>query len=409
LIERSITSLEADNDPVCPLDLASNHLAHIRLNQSHYCPLYSESGLCRVQVECGPDLLSHTCATYPRIVHVIGDVDDASLTLSCPEAARLVLLNPALLDVNRAEPVAAPNLPDDIDRFNTDCALDPARLRRWYWPVRESVIALIRNCSYPLWQRLFLLGIFCRRLDSIARGELARSVPEFLIDFSSTLASGNLRVAMETLPIDRVSQLDLVLRMAGLLLHRSTIGPRFVDCISAFTTGLGNGPQSTLETLAAQYTAAHDRYYAPFFYRYPHILENYLVNTIIRCQFPFGREAMRAQTPNPAANSSFTNEYALLAAQFALTKGLLIGVSGFHQDDFASSHVVHTIQAASRHFEHHPEFLSLARTLLAESGMDGARGLAILLRDPDPAAIKREPDHATQALRSASYSAVRTA
>jgi lysine-N-methylase len=60
---------------------------------------------------------------------------------------------------------------------------------------------------------------------------------------------------------------------------------------------------------------------------------------------------------------------------------LLIGVAGFHREQFAATHVIHTVQAAAKHFEHHPEFLSSAYILLVESGMDGARGMAILLRN----------------------------
>jgi hypothetical protein len=44
------------------------------------------------------------------------------------------------------------------------------------------------------------------------------------------------------------------------------------------------------------------------------------------------------------------------------------------------------VQAASKHFEHHPEFLNLAYELLVESRMDGARGMAILLRNIAPPA-----------------------
>jgi hypothetical protein len=44
------------------------------------------------------------------------------------------------------------------------------------------------------------------------------------------------------------------------------------------------------------------------------------------------------------------------------------------------------VQAASKHFEHHPEFLNMAHVLLVESGLDGARGLAILLRNAAPTA-----------------------
>lgn len=110
------------------------------------------------------------------------------------------------------------------------------------------------------------------------------------------------------------------------------------------------------------------------FARRPYILENYLVNNILRCGFPFG--SAPAGTP-----VSMSREFALLTAQFALVKGLLIGVTGFHREAFNAAHVVHTVQAASKHFEHHPEFLHLAYQLLVESRMDGVRGLAILLRN----------------------------
>jgi hypothetical protein len=46
--------------------------------------------------------------------------------------------------------------------------------------------------------------------------------------------------------------------------------------------------------------------------------------------------------------------------------------------------VVHTFQTSAKHFEHHPEFLKQAHALLVESRMDGARGLAILLRNSLP-------------------------
>jgi len=64
----------------------------------------------------------------------------------------------------------------------------------------------------------------------------------------------------------------------------------------------------------------------------------------------------------------------------------MIGVAGFHRERFSTEHIVHTVQAASKHFDHHPEFLGRAHALLVESRMDGARGLAILLRNPGPSA-----------------------
>ena len=348
--------------------------AKFQMNGANECPLLTADRLCRIQAELGEELLSHACATYPRIINSVGGIEEMALALSCPEAARLVLLNPELL--TPASP-AAPSPPA--------FALSGApSLMRWFWPIRQFVLAMVRNRAYPLWQRLFLLDLFCRQLDTMAGGELQRDVPAFLAGFQAAVASGTLLTAMETLPLDRAAQLDVVLRLAGMMLHRSNVRPRFMECVQAFTTGIGNGPGATLESLAAHSAHAHDRYYAPFFDRHPYILENYLVNTILRCRFPFGKEDARSGEP-----FSLARECAQLIAQFALLKGLLIGVAGFHREAFSAAHVVHTVQAASKHFEHHPEFLNLAYELLVESRMDDARGMAILLRNAEPAA--RQP------------------
>ena len=350
-------------------------LGSFRMTEKNECPLLTPEHMCRIHGELGEAMLPQTCATYPRVWAVTAGVSETSLALSCPEAARLVLFSP-------------------------DLAMAPhtgASAEEPFWAIRAAVLKLVRNRDYPLWERLFLLQIFCQRLDAIARGELKRSVTGFLGDFDAAVAGGTLRPAMAALPVDRKAQLDVVLRLAGLMLHKSNIRPRFVECIRAFTSGIGNGPGATLDSLGAHYAYAHDRHFAPFFDRHPQILENYLINAMVRRRFPFGKGE-----PGAGTEPQMLREFALLAAQFALIRGLLIGVAGFHGAAFSAAHVVHTVQAASKHFEHHPEFLDMAHGLLVESRMDGARGLAILLRNAEvglpagvgqilPGAVVQEP------------------
>ncbi len=349
-----------------------NGFAKLAMNEAGQCPLLSADRLCRVHAECGEEFLAHTCATYPRVVHSLGGYQEKSLTFSCPEAARLVLLDPNL---------SPPTARHAALLEGSQASADKPWLPPGFWLIRDAAVELVRNRAYPLWQRVFLLGVFCQRLDAIARGQLHRSVAQFLRDFDATVARGTLQKMMESQPVDDSAQLDVVLRLAGLMLNRSIVTPRFGECIHAFTTGIGNGPGATLESLTEQYNQVHGRYFAPFFARHPYILENYLINTMLRCQFPFGPEGMKE-----GAVPSFTQEYAQLTAQFALMKGLLIGVAGFHRERFAVEHVLHTAQAAAKHFEHHPEFLSLASQLLTERGMDGTRGMSILLRNAEPIA-----------------------
>jgi lysine-N-methylase len=340
--------------------------AKIGMNEQNQCPLLTTDRLCRVHAEGGEALLPHSCGTYPRLVRSVGGQNEQALALSCPEAARHVLLKPmrlAEMDRTGASEKNAPWVP------------------AYFWEIRRTVLNLVRNHAYPLWQRMFLLSILCRRLDAIAAGEPERSVPAFLRDFEASVVAGRLRKAMEMQPIDRGAQLDVVLRLAGLLLHRSNVTPRFVECINTFTSGIGNSPTATLESLTDRYTRAHDQYFSPFFARHSHIFENYLINTIVRCQFPFGPDGMK-QGSVPA----MLKEFAMLTAQFALTKGLLIGVAGFYRENLSTAHVVHTVQASSKHFDHYPDFPKMAQELLIECELNGARGMSILLRNSDSAA-----------------------
>jgi hypothetical protein len=120
---------------------------------------------------------------------------------------------------------------------------------------------------------------------------------------------------MEALPVDLSAQLDVVLRLAGMMLHKSNVRPRFVECIQAFTAGIGNGPGATLETLTAHYAEAYHRCYAPFFDRRPHIMENFLINTIVRCRFPFGKETTGAGKLPPLTSGRSARELQGTAAR----------------------------------------------------------------------------------------------
>jgi lysine-N-methylase len=369
--------------------------AVFRMVEGNRCPLLTPDRLCRIQSESGPALLPHACATYPRMVHTLEGVAETGLTLSCPEAARLVLLNPDLLADYAADRAASPTDPNG--NF-------PAGARRSSKAaVRDTILRLAANRNYPLWQRLFLIGVLCRRLDlaNAAANDLANAgaipsaavpagsrdsdalivPPGLLASFGATADPPALRSAMATLPFDDLIQLEAVLRLAGLMLHKSNVSPRFVECTHAFTTGLGNQPGATLASLAGHYAGGCREWFAPFFAAHPHILENLLVNSILCLNFPFASEK---QTPGPghARPRPMGLQFAVLAAQFALFRGLLIGVAGYHRQRFSTEHVVHTVQSASKHFEHHPGFAGEIEALLAELRLDDARGLTLLLHEP---------------------------
>ena len=62
-----------------------------RLNSRGRCVFLDSHGLCGLCVDLGEGMMCRTCRIYPRHQESYGDLAEVSLSLSCPEAARLVL------------------------------------------------------------------------------------------------------------------------------------------------------------------------------------------------------------------------------------------------------------------------------------------------------------------------------
>lgn len=57
----------------------------------HRCAFLNEENLCDIYEEAGPEYLCRTCRRYPRHVEEYENLREISLSLSCPEAARIIL------------------------------------------------------------------------------------------------------------------------------------------------------------------------------------------------------------------------------------------------------------------------------------------------------------------------------
>lgn len=118
------------------------------------CPLLTKDGLCPIVTELGEEFLSTTCHTHPRFTEIYGGLRETMLSISCPEAAKLLL--------EREEPVrfitqldAELPEPDDLDADEFDLLLG----------ARQTAFELVQDRSRPLSDRLALLLCFARRLQ----------------------------------------------------------------------------------------------------------------------------------------------------------------------------------------------------------------------------------------------------
>jgi lysine-N-methylase len=89
--------------------------------------------------------------------------------------------------------------------------------------------------------------------------------------------------------------------------------------------------------------------YRPLVHDRPFIMENYLVNYVLRTRFPYGVDA-QGNSSGPFI------EYRKMAVLYALVKGLLIGAAGHYQKQLSESHVVKVVQSFAKGIEQNPNF-----------------------------------------------------
>lgn len=102
-IDKETYNKYKNSDVILIRDVAENQMKMLKKNQLNYsqiklneqgdCPLLDTDKLCSVYKHMGPTALSHTCTTYPRLAQNFKEEKLNSLSLSCPEATRIVLFD----------------------------------------------------------------------------------------------------------------------------------------------------------------------------------------------------------------------------------------------------------------------------------------------------------------------------
>ena len=266
-----------------PARTSDDNHARITLSGPN-CPFLAE-GLCAIQNKLGASHLSITCARYPRVFNVVDDALQRSLDLSCPEAARLVLLDPNPMEFDEEEGTPHdPRLgnPPVLSTRNGNSGQPHSH----FHAIRGSVIWLLQYRAYPLWKRLVILGSLCDRLHEMAVAGRHARVPGVLEWYRDAVHGNLLDEGLGNHRPQPVAQLEMVLEWIVRRIASDFTPPRFLACYQDFMRGIAWTPESSLDDLARHYTSAFSQYYAPFFSRHEYMLEHYLVNYVHQTLFP---------------------------------------------------------------------------------------------------------------------------
>lgn len=127
------------------------------------CAFLNEENLCDIYSEAGKDMLCLTCKRYPRHYEEFENLREVSLSLSCPEVARMILGNKEKVKFLTSIKETKEEEYEDFDFFLFTKLLE----------MREFFMEIIQNRQLSLEYRMaFVLATSHDMQNRIAKGEL---------------------------------------------------------------------------------------------------------------------------------------------------------------------------------------------------------------------------------------------
>lgn len=117
---------------------------HAFRQYGHRCAFLNEENLCDMYIEAGSGMLCDTCRRYPRHIEEFEGIREISLSLSCPEAARIILSQTDVVTFRTFEKETAEESYEDFDYFLFSALSD----------TREYLLSVLQDRSVPVSDRI---------------------------------------------------------------------------------------------------------------------------------------------------------------------------------------------------------------------------------------------------------------
>lgn len=340
-----------------------NLYAKMKLDENGQCSFLTEDKLCGIQKQLGESYLCHTCSVYPRIINKFDDNAENSGTISCPEIARLALLNKEgidfeVIEVDKSYQLYSGELQTNDFKLNS--------LEHNYWNIRFFIIETLQDRSLKLWERLLYIGLFIQKIQS----EDYKTKNEFnnLISiFKNNLLNNNVSDLFNQIPVNVDMQFKILKLVAEARQIEGINHPKFQKYYNCFFDGI-------------KYSSAHDdsenlrnyqlslQSYLKDEKEYEYILENYLVNYTFQKMFPINNDG------------NYMREYSFLILHYALIRLHLVGIKEHQKESFDENEIVSFIQSFSRNIGHNRGYLMKVYKFLEENHIDNLGSYTILLK-----------------------------
>lgn len=335
------------------------------LKASKRCPFLNEEALCDIQMTHGEDFLSKVCNAYPRVVNLVDGQLELSATISCPEVARVVLLEDCNLETEIAEM--------DTERFiiakqvNTKDKSLKAHPAKYFNELRTFAMSTIAHANYSLEEKLWILGKVHHELLPLHSGGDLNSIPSVLKKATKAIDKDDYRAYLKRMKSNPPYQLRLFNKYTRVL-HgdRQIAEQRFGRYFDMAIKGLNLQSKKTNEKSINLYKEMLDTQVQPFMRQFEKVFEHYILNAMYEGMYPFSEEG------DPYAG------YTMLIMRYLMLKVLLAGIlaSG---EELNIELLMNLIPSFSKTLEHHKSFMTTTLNEMMASEEDDIKRLSQLI------------------------------
>ncbi|WP_338631379.1 flagellin lysine-N-methylase [Clostridium baratii] len=309
----------------------------VKLKKDKRCPFLDECNYCIIQSKLGEEYLSNVCTSFPRILNKIDGYYEMSLDVSCPEAARILLLKEEGIEFEENEETLEKHIiSSEIDTKSKEFKNLPIK---YFKEIRDLSIKIIKNRKFDLNRRLYILGEFINELEE----ELKYNY-ENVLKFIKEYDINSVKDPYEKDDFSYLLQVDFFKKTMKYLNTLNEVDSLlFKDYTKKVMTGF-NFEDDNISKYANVYIEAFEEYSKEYMIKNSFIFENYLVNFIYNYMFPFSE------------NQSVFDGYIMLLMRYSFIRFYLVGKYIVNKNE-SKEEIVRFIQVFSKSIGHHRNYL----------------------------------------------------
>lgn len=276
--------------------LTGEDVKHFALDKDGKCPLLNDKGLCTLCLKYGEKSLCSVCHMYPRFAFRYGSTEEMSLSISCEEAARLIigrstqvtLLHDAAPSYDKSGAAVPYDDPDNRCDFDGgDDEFCPDEISR----IRDDAMLILQERSLPINKRICSYLHFCEDVQSLINREeeepglMRASLPELenkYVHAAPESMSADNDIFADMTPMSSSEKYDAYSHRLTTFSELEILGTEWTQKLTMLRTGIGQSTSTYCNGMTAFDTYIQN-YSEPFEQLLVYFTTRYFMRSVFDC------------------------------------------------------------------------------------------------------------------------------